>query len=272
MTKNFSKEYWNTIVRKSYDSTHEDLWRTHMKEVYKGLMNRWLDSSNGGLTLKTDLYDEAISSHNLISIFKNQCERIIGTDASLEVALNAKRRLAKELNGRHNAVVSDIRNSSFKLDSFDQIISNSTLDHFANKKDITTSLKEIRSILKPGGVLLITLDNPSNPVVYLRNLLSYRLLKFFGIIPFYMGVTVPRSELIRLLESNGYSVHDSTYIEHSPRVLVIWIGHILEKFASKRIKICFLRLLGIFERLERLPMRCLTGYFVAVKAIKKQTD
>ncbi len=272
MPKGFNSDYWDTIVRKSCNGTHEDLWRAHMKEVYEGLMNRWLNDSNGGLTLKTDLYDEAISTYNLISLFGNKCERIIGTDASFEVALNAKRRLDKELNGRHNAVLSDVRNLSFKPDSFDQIISNSTLDHFSNKKDITASLKEIWSILKPGGVLIITLDNPSNPVVYLRNSLSYRLLKFFGIIPFYMGVTVSQHELIRILESNGFSVHDSTYIDHSPRIFAIRIGHILEKIGSKKIKICFLRLLRIFELLERLSTRYLTGYFVAVKAVKKQTD
>lgn len=241
-----------------------------MKEVYEGLINRWLDSSNGGLTLKTDLYDEAITKYNLISLFGNQCDRIIGTDASFEVALNAKRRLSKELNGRHNVVVSDIRNPSFKAESFDKIISNSTLDHFSNKEDIITSLRELCRILKPGGVLIITLDNPSNPVVYLRNLLSYRLLKFFGIIPFYMGVTVPQHELIRLLESNGFSVQASTAIDHSPRILVFWIGYILEKFGSERIKAYFQRLLGFFERLERFPARYLTGYFIAVKAVKRQ--
>ncbi len=134
------------------------------------------------------------------------------------------------------------------------------------------SLKGLWRILKPEGVLIITLDNPSNPVVFLRNLLSYRLMKLLGVIPFYMGVTVSRHELIRILESNGFSVHDSTYIDHSLRILVVWIGYVLEKIGSERIKICFLRLLGLFEHLERFPTRFLTGYFVAVKAIKKQTD
>lgn len=268
----FSRDYWNTIVRKAQESNHENLWRAHMKQVYLELIGKWLGDANKGITLKTDLYDEAISEYNLIPLFGQRCERIIGTDASFEVAVAAKRRMVSEWDGWGNAVVSDIRNSSFKADSFDQIISNSTLDHFTNKEYIITSLRDLYRILKPGGVLIITLDNPSNPVVYLRNLLSYRLLKFFGTIPFYMGVTVSRSELIHLLESNGFSIHDSTAIEHCPRILVIWIGHILEKFASERIKVWYLRLLGFFERLERFPMRYLTGYFVAVKAVKKQTE
>ena len=239
-----------------------------MKEVYKRLVGKWLGGPNGGITLKTDLYDEAITAHNLIPLFGQRCERIIGTDASFETAAAAKKRLISEWNGWDNAVVSDIRNSSFKNGSFDQIISNSTLDHFPDRNDIIVSIKEIRRMLKPEGVLIITLDNPSNPVVFLRNLLSYRLMKRLGVIPFYMGVTVSRHKLIHILESNGFRVHDSTYIDHSPRILVIWVGHILEKFASERTKAWSLRLLGIFEYLERFPMRCLTGYFVAVKAIK----
>lgn len=269
LKKSFNNDYWDTIVKKSCERPHDDLWRAHMKQVYKGLAGKWLGDLNKGITLKTDLYDEATTAHNLIPLFGQRCERIIGTDTSFEITVAAKKRMISEWNGWGNAVVSDIRHSSFKTDSFDQIISNSTLDHFLDKNDIIVSIKEIRRMLKPGGVLIITLDNPSNPVVFIRNVLSYKLLKFFGIIPFYMGVTVPQHELIRILESNGFSVHDSTYIDHSPRILVIWIGHILEKLANERINVWFLRFIGIFERLEKLPIRFLTGYFVAVKAIKK---
>ncbi len=138
-----------------------------------------------------------------------------------------------------------------------------------NKNDILVSLKELWRILKPGGVLIVTLDNPSNPVIIMRNLLSYRLLKSFGIIPFYMGITVSWHELIRILESNGFRVQDSTAIDHPPRILAIWAGYILGLIGSKMINGYFQRLLGIFELLEKFPMRYLTGYFIAVKAIKK---
>ena len=268
MNKSINNDYWDTIIRKSCERPHEDLWRAHMRQVYKGLAGKWLGGSNGGITLKTDLYDEATTKYNLIPLFGQRCECIFGIDASFEIAAAAKRRMISEWNGWGNAVVSDIRNSSFNADSFDLIISNSTLDHFPNKNDIIVSIKEIRRMLKPEGVLIITLDNPLNPVVFLRNVLSYKLLKFFGIIPYYMGVTVSRHELIRILESNGFSVHDSTYIDHSPRILVIWIGNIIEKLACERIKVWFLRLLGICECLERFPMRYMTGYFIAVKASK----
>lgn len=268
MPKGFSRDYWDAILRKSWPNKHENLWRAHMKEVYQRLIDRWIKNSKAGLTLKTDLYDEAVSTYNLIPLFGQKGERIIGTDVSFEVAIAAKRRMTTEWDGWYNIVVSDIRDLSFQSDSLDQIISNSTLDHFPYKKDIITSLKELERILKPGGVLIITLDNPQNPMVSLRNLLPYRLLKSFGLIPFYMGVTVSRPELIRMLESNGFRVHDSTVIVHAPRILAIWIGDIIDRIGSERIKVYFLRLLGMAERLKKLPLRNLTGYFVAVKAIK----
>lgn len=264
-----SSNYWDTIIGTSSGSNREDLWRAHLQEVYHGLMDRWIEDSNNGLALKTDLYDEAVSTYNLVPLCKQKCERIIGTDVSFGVAKAARKRLIKERNGWHNVICSDIRNQTFKSESFDLIISNSTLDHFTYKKDIIVSLKELWRIMKPGGTLIITLDNPSNPVIFLRNLLPYQLLKLFGLIPFYMGVTLSVSELIRILKSSGFDVHNCTAIVHSPRILAIWIGYVLNRIGSEKIKGYFLKLLGIFEHLEKLPMKYLTGYFVAVKAIKR---
>ncbi len=90
MTMSFSSYYWDTIVRKAQESNHEDLWRAHMKQVYKGLIGKWRDGSNEGITLKTDLYDEAITKYNLIPLFWQRCERIIGTDSSFEAAVAVK--------------------------------------------------------------------------------------------------------------------------------------------------------------------------------------
>ena len=269
MPKHFISDYWDRIAKKSCGGKHEDLWRAHLKEVYQGLMDRWIGNSKGGIILKTDLYDEAISSHGLIPLCGQKCERVIGIDLSFEVAMAARRRMIKQWKGSHNVVCTDVRNLAFRSDFFDQVISNSTLDHFSHKKDIIVSLKELWRIMKPGGTLIITLDNPSNPVVFLRNLSPYRLLKLFGIIPFYMGVTLSKPQLIRALESSGFTVHGNTAIIHSPRILAIWTGYIVDRIGSERIKVYFHRLLRIFEHLEKFPTRYLTGYFVAVKAIRR---
>lgn len=269
MLKHYSRDYWDMVVRKFSCGDHEVLWRAYIKDIYQGLMDRWAENSNARLSLKTDLYDEAISTYNLIPLLGQRCEYVIGIDVSFEVAIAAKRRMKTERNIWNNAVVSDIRNLAFRSNSFDQIISNSTIDHFLHKNDIIISLKEVYRVLKPEGVLIITLDNPINPLIFLRNLLPYYLLKSLRIIPFYMGVTVSKSKLIPMLESNGFRVHDSTAIVHSPRILAIWIGYLLYKIGSERTKGYFQKILKVFERLERFPLRYLTGYFIAVKAVKR---
>lgn len=98
-------------------------------------MDRWIKNSKGGLTLKTDLYDGALSTYNLIPLFAQRCERIIGTDVSLEVAMVAKRGMVTEWNDWAT---------------------------FISKKDIIVSLKGLQRRLKPEGALIVTLDNPSN--------------------------------------------------------------------------------------------------------------
>lgn len=269
MPNSLNSNYWDSVAEESCSSRREELWRYHMKWIYQRLIDRWMKNSEGGVALKTDLYDEAISTYNLIPLFAQESKCVIGTDISFEVVRAAKRRKVKYWNGSHYAVVSDIRNMAFKSDSFDRILSNSTLDHFSERKDIIESLRELCRILRPGGTLIITLDNPWNPVVFLRNLLPYRLLKSFVIIPFYVGVTLSKPKLIRILESNGFRVDDSTAIVHSPRILAIWVGYILDRIESEGLKVFFHKILRIFEHLEKFPLRYLTGYFVAAKAVKR---
>jgi SAM-dependent methyltransferase len=261
-------EYWDLIASKSNGKGGEDLWRAHLKEVHQKLKAKWRKKGKSGRGLKTDLYDEAISVHDLISLFGSECDHMVGTDVSLETAQAAKHRMKNTWGGWDQVVVSDARNQAFKSRVFDEILSNSTLDHFSDQTDLLASLGELGRIIKPGGTLIITLDNPWNPVVWVRNRLPYRFLKRLGIIPYYMGVTLSRSELIRALESRGFKVRDSTAIVHSPRMFAIWTSHQLGRTKHEGMKACFLRVLRAFERLEGLPTKHVTGYYVAVKAIK----
>ena len=98
--------------------------------------------------------------------------------------------------------------------------------------------------------------------------MPYRLLKRLGIIPYYMGVTLSRAELVRALESIGFKVTGSTVIVHSPRVLAIWAGSVLSRTRWEGMKAGLVRLLRAIEYIERLPTKQLTGYFVAVRAVK----
>ena len=267
-TRGFGNAYWDAIAAESAGRGREELWRAHLRELYRNLKDRWRQAEKPLCTLKTDLYDEAVSTHNLISLFGTESERIVGTDVSLETARAAKRRMADEWGGWSSIAVSDARRQAFKSSVFDEVLSNSTLDHFADKSHILESLEELWRIMKPGGTLIITLDNPWNPVVWVRNRLPYRLLKAAGLVPFYMGATLSGPELVRALEAKGFRVCDSSAIAHGPRILAIWTGRLLARTPHERIRGGFHRVLRMFERLEALPTKYLTGYYVAVKAVK----
>ena len=264
--------YWNRIGKEFQDCRREYLWRIHMKQIYSNLLNRWTENSDNSLAIKTDLFDEAISPYYIMSLAEEKFGKALGMDISFDIARTAKRRM-KEDSGvtQNHVIICDVRNMGFKDGCFDPVISPSTLDHFEQKNDIVLSLKEIFRVMKPDGNLVITLDNPFNPVVLIRNLLPHRLMMMLGIIPFRMGLTVSIFELIRMLEFVGFKVLDHTAIAHTPRILAIRMGQILDKIGNKILKDYFFRIMGIFERLEYLPTRFFTGYFIAVKARKEIT-
>ncbi len=261
--------YWDGVLNESSGGNRQDLWRASMQEIFRRLMDRWIDGPDRGTALKTDLYDEAVSSYGLMPLLSERYDRVLGIDVSFEVASAVRRRMSAGRIAWDNAAVADVRNLPFRSNSFSLVLSHSTLDHFSDRHDIAVGIREIFRVLKPGGLLIITLDNPSNPVVYLRNLLPFRLLKSLGIIPYYMGVTLCRRELVRGLESNGFMVSESTAVEHGPRIFLIWLGRILSLTNSSKIQNLILGLFRTIECLERLPTRFLTGYYIAVKAVKK---
>ncbi|HTY45038.1 MAG TPA: methyltransferase domain-containing protein [Patescibacteria group bacterium] len=270
MSVKANSEYWDAIADRNLKSAREDVWRIHLKEIYRRMI---FDGNNapGKLWLKTDLYDETITDHSLFSLLSPQRLSLVGMDCSPAVAGHARQRLTRQKIALQGIVVTDIRKLSFEDNSFDTVISNSTLDHFPSKDDIVAGIKELFRVLKPKGELILTLDNPLNPVIRLRNALPYGLLKSAGIIPFYMGATLSRSELIRVLEGQGFKVRYTGAIVHCPRFFAIWIGSLVALLRSNTATGCFLKLLGICERLEKSPLKYLSGYFTCVKATKPAT-
>ncbi|MFH1152522.1 MAG: class I SAM-dependent methyltransferase [Pseudomonadota bacterium] len=262
-----ARQYWNGIGRECRDSEREYLWRIHLQWIYRRLLNRWADRFNEGLALKTDLFDEAVSPDHLIALLSEIYPRVVGIDIAYYTATAARGKFFG--NSKQTCVaVSDIRRMGLKPNMFDMILSPSTLDHFQNLNDLVVSLQETHRLLKSGGTLFITLDNPANPIVSLRNRLPYRPLKEWGIVPFQMGITLSMAELIAMLESLNFTVIDHTVIVHSPRILAIRAGQLLKKIGNRCINDFFLNVLKKIEILADRPTRYKTGYYVAVKAIK----
>ena len=123
-----------------------------------------------------------------------------------------------------NAECCDVRELPYEDGTFDAVVSTSTLDHFETIAEIGEALRELRRVLAPGGTLVVSLDNLSNPLVAVRNALPFRWLHRIGLVPHYVGATCRPGELQRLLASTGFDVQATTAIMHVPRVIALAVG------------------------------------------------
>jgi SAM-dependent methyltransferase/ribosomal protein S18 acetylase RimI-like enzyme len=229
------------------------------KQMYVRLIDRWGGAPRLGLTLKTDLFEEATG---LDAFFLNvvEEERAIGIDLSPVVAVRAKEKApcAKYL-------AADARQLPFASHSFALIISPSTLDHFADPADLERSLRELSRLLVPGGRLIVTLDNRQNifdPLLRLANRL--------GCLPYYVGHSLTMSELTSLLETIGLQIMDTTAILHNPRLLAVAAKRIVNKIGWRPLILLIERWLIAAQKFEHTRWRYRTGSFIAALAVKPQ--
>lgn len=231
--------------------------RAYSDDVNRRLLARWLPPHATRL-LKTDLFDEAVSE-GLYPTLRGVAEIVVGVDLSHKSVAAARGRYP-EL----EAHVGDIRALPFPDASFDAVVSNSTLDHFASFDDVVTGVNELARVLAPGGHLVITLDNAWNPLVALRNALPYRSLNRLGLVPYFVGVTCGPARLRATLEQAGFTVTEMSAVMHFPRV----VARVLGLGRCGRRRLATRRALQLFESFSRLPTRYLTGQFVAAKAYR----
>jgi ubiquinone/menaquinone biosynthesis C-methylase UbiE len=254
-------KYWDAVSG-SWEHRRQRLWRRHSDAVNRLLLKQWLPADGFDSVLKTDLFDE-MCGDGLFPALGSAARRVVGMDISPAVLDKARQR-----HPGISCVAADVLHLPFADGSFDCIVSNSTLDHFESGDAIAESLSEMHRVLRRGGQITLTMDNPTNPLVALRNGLPFRFLNRLGITPYYVGATCTAGELRRLLERTGFAVQDETTVMHCPRVLAVALAWLFDKFAHSSLHRCFLRGLLSFECLRRLPTARLTGHFVAVRATK----
>lgn len=258
-----ASENWDQVVEDFQSSPTLDVWRAYMKEVYCRLTRRWFAAAPPGRRLKTDLFEEAISLHHPMAEFP---EGGIGMDGSISVVARAKNNL--ESSSGYRLLVSDLRRSPIRPEALSSILSGSSLDHFETEKELVAGLAEVTAGLAPGGVLLLTLDNPQNPLIWLRNHLPYRLLNHLGLVPYFVGWTWSRRDARQQVESLGLEISDETAIAHVPRAPAMWLDSLSARWRGNRIRDTLLQFYLAFEFLQWLPTRYLTGYYVAIRACR----
>lgn len=254
--------YWDLVALEWGHAQPDLLWRKHSDQVNLALLAKWLPDRPVQRLLKTDLFDEA-TGEGLIPFLLTRANKVIGIDVSPKTL-----RMARVSRGI--STCADVRLLPFADNSFDVVVSNSTLDHFLSLDEVKISLRELRRVLRPGGQLLLTLDNLANPVVALRNLLPFNWLHRMGVVPYYVGATCGPRRLRRMLEDVGLNVAETTATLHCPRVMAVQIARAVQAQSTTSTHQKLLRWLMIWERLSTWPTRFLTGNFIAVRCVNKK--
>jgi SAM-dependent methyltransferase len=256
--------------------TRPSTWREYCDQLHVDLLTRWLPPQ-AGPALKTDLFDEAAGT-GIVGVLAQRCEQVVGIDVAPTVAA-----AARQHNVGLRATVCDVRRLAFRDQSFDVVVSNSTLDHFSHAADITTSLRELHRVTRPGGVLVVTLDNPWHPLVAIRNIIPGGLLRRLGLQPYFVGATLSLRALTTAVTSAGWQVDNTTTLMHTLRVAAIPISNRIDRHQVSQVDPCggdgrdqprsraqrrLMASLLACERLGSLPTRNITGHYVAVRAVR----
>jgi ubiquinone/menaquinone biosynthesis C-methylase UbiE len=254
-----SKAYsdWQSVSPHE-DTAYHQAWRTYSDKINLRWLQEWWPDHTVIRTLKTDLFDEAAGA-GLLSWVGQRSNKIIGIDIAQSVI-----RQVGSGTGSTLFLRGDVRSLAFKDNSFDVIISPSTLDHFYNEQEIDFSLKELYRVLVPGGRMFLSMDNLSNPLVYLRNMLPMDRLLRWGIISYPIGISCTPKDLHRRLGKAGFTICRSTAMLHCPRSLAIFLLSRVKPETGRRM----LRWLEKIECLSTFPSRYFTGYFIAVEVMR----
>lgn len=247
--------YWDETFEGWEPSTSHRLWRAHSDAVNIRLLQRWLPGGTGSL-LKTDLFDEAVGG-GLFPELARRASEVAGIDIAPSVVAAARARYPQL-----ETHVESVLALPFPDRHFDGVVSNSTLDHFDSLITLDAAIAELARVMRPGGRLIITLDNRDNPIVAVRTSVAARPLLALGVVPYYVGSTYGRRGLRTSLKKSGFDVLDMAAIMHCPPQLAA-------RLAGGDDIGCHLQRVLRFEAMERWPTRRLTGHFVAALAIRR---
>ena len=180
------------------------------REANMGFVRRWSNGFSPETLLKTDLFEEANGLDRILFDLDLGQSRTLGFDLSIPTVHKA------DSQGRGSAarlMAADARNLPLETNSVDLIVSTSTLDHFDLAEDFVASIRELARVLRPGGRLLLTMDNPANP--------TYQLLRLVCRLPgapFELGYTPGKKQLEADLRRAGLRPVGWEPLLHNPRL------------------------------------------------------
>jgi len=254
-------QYWDS-VQSLMGQGRNPIWRAHSDAINSAFVLRSLIHRKVGRALKTDLFDE-VAGPGLYPLLQAVAERVVGIDMSAQAAKHAQ-----DSRPTLASATADVRRLPFKNESFDLVVSNSTLDHFEQFREVEDSLRELHRVLRPGAQLILTLDNLANPIVALRNALPTAFRRRSGIVPYFVGATCGPGRLRKVLAAAGFEVRSLEAILHVPRFAALNTAYLAGRFASGKLHHQILRGMNGFEGMSRWPTRFFTGYYIGASVVR----
>ncbi len=231
------------------------------REANLGFIERWSAGFEVETLVKTDLFEEANGLDRILFDLDRGQRRTVGFDLAIPTVHKAAR------SGRNSGAMlmaADARRLPLADDSVDLIVSTSTLDHFDRREDFEASIHELARVLRPGGRLLLTMDNPWNP--------TYTLLRWvcrLSRAPFELGYTPTRSRLGINLRQAGLEPLGWEPLLHNPRLFSTLLFIAMRRIFGRRADRAIAWNLRAVSRLGGLPTRWVTCCFNAVCAEKR---
>lgn len=230
------------------------------RRVHQDLIRRWTRDLEVSRVLKTDTFEEACGDDQILFDLFPNAPVVIGMDLAWTTLHNARIRCG---NSGVYFLVGDVRSLAVRSQSLDVIVSTSTLDHLDSTEDLSAALREFTRVLRPGGSVIVTVDNPQNPLYAPLRWASRR-----GWAPFVLGYTVSLSGLVRSLEDVGLEVIATDTLIHNPRLISTLLFLALRRLLGRHADAPIRALLKAFAALGHLPTRRFTACFVAACARK----
>ena len=252
---------WERVAQRDNPSWYLDPLVARQKaELHLELARRWAGGGEPARVLKTDVFEDAYGDDHLLADLLPGARCRIGIDVAPTTIRRARSRCAVE---SICFLAADVRSLPLRPGSVDVIFSNSTLDHFDSAEEFRRALAELATVLRPGGRLIITLDNLRNPLYFLL-----RAASRLRCTPFHLGHTTSQAGLVNALEEAGLEVIDRGTLIHNPRVVSTALFLILRGLLGRRADGPIGAALRLFAGLEHLPTRQLTACFVSACAWK----